>query len=292
MSMTNHFELFNDRILRYETMARVRRSQKQKDKFINIILQEIISIREDVLVCEFQDKTKKVGKNIYVGNIDTASKIISTYYDTPAKFIGNYYFDDNKKNGKNTINEILIESALYLFVGVFVFLGIQWFFNDKSSQIYWVVVAIFTFIYFMIFKNITNGRSEKKNLVRNTSTIVQLLDLMQEINKKDVAFALVDFGCNSELGLHALKAKNEKAQIIYLDSINTENDLYINSGNQWDKLSDDISFNKKAIYRIVSGKIDENKKVYLNKDSLNKQEINESNFEKIKKLIELQEGIS
>lgn len=290
--MMDRQELFNDRLLRYDTMVKVRRSEKQKNNFIGLVLQEIMSFRDDVLVSEFKDNTGKIGKNVYIGDIDNAKTIVATYYDTPLQFVSNYYFDDKNQNRKNTLNKIWIESGLYITSGIALFFGIQWFLKGMSQQWYWSIMALFTFVYFVLFKRIVNGRDESNNFVRNTSTIVQMIDMMQFTTNKNTAYAFVDYGSNNELGLHALLAKNSNAMIVYLDSVNTNKGLLRKSSRHWEHLNSEEVFNKEGVTRVVSGEIDNRQRAFLNKDSLKSHKTNENNFEIIKRIVGIQEDKS
>ena len=91
----------NDWIVRYGFLLKKRNSDKQKDKFIQTFLSDILNIRDDINVIEIEEKKRKY-HNIYIGAVSKADKIITTYFDTPIVSFGDYSFTDTEKNKRNT----------------------------------------------------------------------------------------------------------------------------------------------------------------------------------------------
>lgn len=56
-------------------------------------------------------------KNIYVGDIEKAEKVICTYYDTPVHALGSYFMFDWKDQRKKTIYSILLSFILLFSLG-------------------------------------------------------------------------------------------------------------------------------------------------------------------------------
>ena len=66
----------NDWIVRYGFLLKKRNTDKQKDKFIQTFLSDVLNIRDDINVIEIEEKKRKY-HNIYIGDVSKADKIIS-----------------------------------------------------------------------------------------------------------------------------------------------------------------------------------------------------------------------
>ena len=95
----------NDWIVRYVFLLKKRNTDKQKDKFIQTFLSDVLNIRDDINVIEIEEKKRKY-HNIYIGDVSKADKIITTYFDTPIVSFGDYSFTDTEKNKRNTLTRI------------------------------------------------------------------------------------------------------------------------------------------------------------------------------------------
>ena len=92
----------NDWIVRYGFLLKKRNTDKQKDKFIQTFLSDILTIRDDINVIEIEENKRKY-HNIYIGDVSKADKVITTYFDTPIVSFGDYSFSDVEKNKKKYI---------------------------------------------------------------------------------------------------------------------------------------------------------------------------------------------
>ncbi|WP_347239696.1 mannonate dehydratase [Enterococcus lactis] len=75
-------ELFRDWEFRYRYVYLKRRTKKSKQRFLSALVSDIYSMRTDVTVIAYDTPAYR-SKNIYVGDIEKAEKVICTYYDTP-----------------------------------------------------------------------------------------------------------------------------------------------------------------------------------------------------------------
>ena len=109
-------ELFRDWEFRYRYIYRKRRTKKSKQRFLSALVSDIYSMRTDVTVTAY-DTLAYRSKNIYVGDIEKAEKVICTYYDTPVHALGSYFMFDWKDQRKKTIYSILLSFILLFSLG-------------------------------------------------------------------------------------------------------------------------------------------------------------------------------
>lgn len=207
----------NDWIVRYGFLLKKRNSDKQKDKFIQTFLSDVLNIRDDINVIEIEEKKRKY-HNIYIGDVSKADKIITTYFDTPIVSFGDYSFTDSEKNKRNTLTRIAFESIASLCIGLGILLFLMRVFEGTLLT---TVLTVFALAFFYVLNGIVKGRASSKTQVRNTSSLVLVLSLLAKYKgNKKVAFAIVDGGCTNEIGLVALRNSVKAQSKIYeLDSV-------------------------------------------------------------------------
>lgn len=215
----------NDWIVRYGFLLKKRNSDKQKDKFIQTFLSDVLNIRDDINVIEIEEKKRKY-HNIYIGDVSKADKIITTYFDTPIVSFGDYSFTDTEKNKRNTLTRIAFESVASLCIGLGIFFSLTRVFEGTLLT---TVLTVFALAFFYVFNGIVKGRASSKTQVRNTSSLVLVLSLLAKYKgNKKVAFAIVDGGCTNEIGLVALKNSVKPQSRIYeLDSVGANTALIV-----------------------------------------------------------------
>ena len=98
--MMQQNEKFKDWLFRYQSIYRVRRTEKSKRRFLSALVTDLSEMREDVQVIEYNRQKKYASRNVYVGDIDKADQIICTYYDTPIQHFGPYILFDRRRTGK------------------------------------------------------------------------------------------------------------------------------------------------------------------------------------------------
>lgn len=215
----------NDWILRYGFLLKKRNSDKQKGKFIQAYLSDILTIRNDIHVKEIEVNKRKY-HNIYIGDVSKADKIITTYFDTPIVSFGDYSFKDFEKNQKNTLVRIAIESILAILLGVTLYFFISSLFEGWLLSI---LLAVFALVFFYLFSGIVKGRASGKTQVRNTSSLIEVLNMLEKYKKnKNVAFALVDGGCTNRVGLITLcRTVKTNSTVISLDCVGADEKLTV-----------------------------------------------------------------
>ncbi|MGL4695527.1 hypothetical protein [Enterococcus larvae] len=289
----NQNEVFKDRQFRYQHIYRLRRTKKQKQRFLSALVKDIAEVREDIQVIEYQQNKKYVSSNLYVGNIETADRIICTYYDTPPKGFGSYYLFDRAKQRKAVTGFILVSSMLALLAGGL--LTMLYMAQSGNTFDLRSISTLFVILcyggYFYLLSKIAKGLSARKTLIRNTSSVLAMLSLIGEGAGKKTAFAFVDEGCFGEVGLDVLqKSCKPSAKLYFLDSIGAEADLYITGDGETPiKLNETtrLEKQKRQISYIFSAKTasdDSGTQYYLDQSELNQKQLNSTNMMKIIKL--------
>ena len=223
-------EVFKDWLFRYQYVYRLRRTEKSKKRFLGALVTDIAKMREYVQVIEYNRQKKYASRNVYVGNIKKADQIICTSYDTPPESIGSYQLFDRKDQSKKTTLFIVLSSILAILLGVIGTL-VYMRFSANSFQMdsvgTWVIVAIYGF-YFVGLGKVTKGLSDRKTLVRNTSSILAMLKIIAENKQSKVAYAFLDEGSYGNSGLEELqKQTKSNCKIYYLDSVGASAPLHL-----------------------------------------------------------------
>lgn len=283
---------FKDWLFRYQYVYKVRKNEKSKTRFISSLVTDISEIRDDIQVIEYAETEGDRLRNVYIGNVEQADRIICAHYDTPIKTFGSYVFLNKKKAKNKTTGFILFSSILMVLLG----LAITLFYRGYSSGQFvlfsfsTLFMALFYGIYFYFLSKIAKGMAERKTLVRNTSSVLALMEMLKEIKDRKTAFAFVDKGSYGNTGVDVLKAANKKnADIYILDSIGSDAPLHL-VGNGFTKgqaekigiayeLLDHLRYN--YIFSSRTEKENNKTKYYLNRSDLKQKELNMENMEKV-----------
>lgn len=217
-------EILKEWFVRYTRIFNKRYSKKQKSLFLDAVVADIKAMRQDVKLHTYtQEKGPKgSGRNVYVGKIKQAKTIICTYYDTPLIYSGEYHLFDKELQKKQTVMVQILLSVFYLLIGI-VLATVFSFFKTPTA------VSVISYgIYLLGLLVITKGIPESHTEVRNTSSVLLILQSILLLKKQNVAFALLDNGCGNNDGLEKLLAlKKEDAKVYYLDSIGADEALYL-----------------------------------------------------------------
>lgn len=286
----NQTERFKDQQFRYQHIYRLRRTKKQKQRFLSALVKDITEVRDDIQVIEYQQNKRYVSSNLYVGDIERADRIICTYYDTPPKGFGSYHIFDRSKQKKAVTGFLLVSSLLALLVGLL----LTWLYMKQSDNTF-NIFSLQTLLvilcyggYFYLLSKVTKGLSTRKTLIRNTSSVLAMLSMIEGGVGRKTAFAFVDEGCFGDIGLKVLQevCKNS-AQIYFLDSVGADADLYIKDGEKEPiKLAETAGLGKQSnqVKYIFSAEMLENgsdKNYYLEQSMLNQKQLNSSNMKKV-----------
>lgn len=286
---------FKDWLFRYQYIYRVRSTEKSKRRFLSALVMDISKMREDIQVIEYNRHKKYASRNVYVGDIEKADQIICTYYDTPPKSYGSYVLFNLKEQRQRTTAFIIINSLLMILVGVIcTFVFMQYGENNFELNSFRAFPIIFVYgIYFFLLGKVTKGLPSRKTLIRNTSSVLALLELISELKEtSSTAFAFIDEGSFGESGLEALNTScKKKAQIFMLDSVGADAPLHV-LGNAFSKskikeLKIDHPSSNQGINYIFSARTEENEqkiRYYLKKSDLKQKKLNKQNLVKVIKL--------
>lgn len=285
-------DIFNDRLARYSFMYRSRNSNKEKTRFLKALVTDISQVRKDISVIEYNNQKKDNAQNVYVGDIKKADQIVCTYYDTPPAYSGDYILFDRKRQEKQTTKAAICTSLIWVFLGI---LGTLLYMKLVSApfvlfSVQTLCIALIYGVYFIILSKLAKGTWNRKNLIRNTSSVLCLLQMLTENqNQKKVAYAFIDEGCYGERGLDVLLSSVKKnAKVYYLDSIGADATLNVMGSQFKEELAESKKIRyvppKDQINYLFCADMNQNKEFFLDKSKLNKKNLNYDSF---KQTIEL-----
>jgi len=284
-------EQWKDWILRYNNVYKKRQSFKQKSRFLRSLSTDLQLLDKEFEIEEYSDSGNKkdTTRNVYVGDIENAKKVVTTYYDTPAKHFGSYHYFDIEKNGKNTILFTMLFAIIYLIVGALATIYIMES-NFEVLSFTGLIVVVFYFLYFYIFSKNVKGISRRNNLVQNTSSVVMMLDYINNSKySNNVAFAFVDKGTTSKQGLNNLLNEiKATTRVMYLDSIGSSQPIEVITPSTVIENSDESESESFMTHNDLDYVLTRDSKIsgyFLKKSELNSKEINQDNLEQTNQFI-------
>lgn len=286
-------EGFKDWLFRYQYVYRLRRTEKSKKRFLAALVTDIAKMREDVRVIEYNQQKKYAARNVYVGNIKQADRVICTFYDTPPESFGSYQLFDRKDQAKKTTRFILASTVVAILLGIIGTL-IYMRLSPNSFQLNSIgtlgIVAIYA-AYFALLGKVTKGLSNRKTLVRNTSSILAMLKMIAENKQKNIAYAFLDEGSYGNKGLDELQdqVKNH-CKIYYLDSVGASAPLHlIGESPNSSKINSNVDYqaaDQKVSYLFSARKDQEHAGFYLNPADLKEKQLNMENIATVTSLFQ------
>ncbi|MBO0411550.1 hypothetical protein JZO81_10790 [Enterococcus hulanensis] len=286
-------EGFKDWLFRYQYVYRLRRTEKSKKRFLAALVTDIAKMREDVRVIEYNQQKKYAARNVYVGNIKQADRVICTFYDTPPESFGSYQLFDRKDQAKKTTRFILASTIVAILLGIIGTL-IYMRLSPNSFQLNSIgtlgIVAIYA-AYFALLGKVTKGLSNRKTLVRNTSSILAMLKMIAENKQKNIAYAFLDEGSYGNKGLDELQdqVKNH-CKIYYLDSVGASAPLHlIGESPNSSKINGNVDYqaaDQKVSYLFSARKDQEHTGFYLNPADLKEKQLNMENIATVTSLFQ------
>lgn len=237
---------YEDWIIRYCAIAGKRFSKNQKLRFLSGIVQEFYDMGYSVDV-----KEAKVGGdknyNLYIGDIDKAKYVVAAYYDTPPSTYDllPYKLFDEKNRKLELIISTLVPMVLLILIGTLFIVKIAtpvW--SNSAFGALGIICTFSILCIFAIMYHIRNGIGRRSNFIRNTSSLIALLDFANSLSpdeRKKIAFALTDYGCTNCIGDKLLTGRvNKKCTVIHLDSIGNTNSLYLFHPNKFSSILEGI----------------------------------------------------
>lgn len=279
-------EKFKDWQFRYQYIYAKRQSDKSKNKFIGALLTDLFDLGVTPTIIEFDRQKNRASRNIYIGDLSHSKRVICTYYDTPQKFFGDYVLFDRDTQSRRTILYLIVTSVILLLIGFFSLLYLinnQFLvFNFQNPRAYLGFLVIL--IFFVVLGRVSKGLPNRQNLIRNTSTLLLMLSMIEKNNDEQTAFAFIDEGSLGEQGLKVLQSSVSKNTLIFfLDSIGANTALNF-KGEKSEKFSDNSIKNASGltVNYIFSGEKKDNQ-FYLSKKILKNKKINMKNLDGVMK---------
>lgn len=274
-------EFKKDILVRYVYILSKRYTDKQKLRASLALEKDLRSISSNVKVDIFNNKDKE-NRNLYVGSIKNAKTILATYYDTPSSFMGSYYPLDKKLQSRNSIIFIFLSSLIAISIAVLytIFFAVDVLKGKNIFSLPAFMIMISYFLFFILFNRIVRGIASRKTKIRNSSSLIYILDLIAEGKfNKSISFAFLDAGCTNNAGLERLAELNHNAKIIYLDSIGADYDL-VRFGYKDNKELFKKAYLPKNVTLKVAAEY-ENGKYKISRKKLNANNMKIENFEKL-----------
>lgn len=282
-------EQFNDWLIRYSLLYKKRYTKRQKQRFAQSFVTDLMNIRKDVEIRK--DKQEKESLYIVVGDLKKAKHVIATYYDTPAVYQGDYPFFHVEKQQKQTTNRIIWTALTLLILGTLFtyFVGMP-LFEQGGISYSTILLVVAYFVFFYIFGKATRGWPEKANLVRNTSSLLYLLKFIEENSDASKAYIFYDYGCQGTSSLQKVRSKLNlsKQRLTILDSIGAKGELLRVASSQQKAtniptiLSSEIETNCEYLLAVTK-QSEEVNELSLDKKTLKSKEINQENYRQLDK---------
>lgn len=265
-------EQFQDWYFRYRYLLKNRRHKKGKQRFLQALVSDLIAMRQDVQVMAYNEKTYH-SRNVYVGDITQAEKIICTHYDTPPSYLGKYVLFDKFEQRKRTLQALALGILLMLVMGAGL-LALYRHVNtgdfDLTQPVTLLWVLIFA-LYFALFGKVSKGLASRHAFFRNTSSILLMLSLMRQVTDQKVAYAFIDDGCFGTGGLDVIQqSARPNCDIVYLDCLGTDLPIHQIKTNGIDYL-----------FSAREGKGKDHVTYYLNQKDLKQKQISQSHFDAV-----------
>ena len=209
---------------------KIRKTRRQKDKFIDFIKQKYPKVIVE------EDTYYKKNKNLIFGDIEKARCIIASHYDTKS------LINDFERKYLRHSSTIFSYVVIYLLVAIFgIIAGIVGYKTNNMKIAYYIEL----FILLLVLLSLVIPGFKTNN--DNTSGVITILELIEKAKYDNVAFVLFDNKESKRQGSRSFKIKHEKL---------LENKLIINVDSIADGDYIAIITNKKAQekykYRIAS----------------------------------------
>lgn len=165
----------------------VRKTKKQKDRFIRLLQTYFPQL-------QIESTRFPKSRNLIIGNLDTAKVLLSAHYDTCARLPFPNFITPKKPLISILYSLLIVLPAIAL---IFVFSTILGFFVKD----FWVAYIITLLMYGVIIWLMMAGPANKHNANDNTSGVITLLEIYNQLSdeaKEQVAFVFFD---NEEKGV-------------------------------------------------------------------------------------------
>jgi len=190
-----------DLLLRYGLIMHRRFYDREKRRFLVALSKELASYGYKTQIKMTKHGQFKI-RNLYIGNIEKAKMIFTTYYDTPTIGMSSYQPLEKKTKSLNLINFlpltiIMIAGAAFISTIAQPNWSQNWF---STASLLSIVIS---FALFGLLLHFRRGIATRKNIIQNTSSILAIIELARKMDnnrREKCAFVLTDFGIANHFG--------------------------------------------------------------------------------------------
>lgn len=274
---------FKDWLFRYQYIYRLRNTDKNKTRFLNALSMDVLKLRKDIQIIEYQISSRQTLKNIYIGNLSKAEKVICTYYDTPLSHFGTYNFFDPLTQKKKTLSFTLFFSFIMILVGIVGMICLLSTMKQQASvfSIKLFAILFLALVYFYLLSKVSKGQLNYHTLIRNTSSVLTILSLIKkEKNNVNIAFAFIDRGTTIDQGFYFLEdIVSQTTDLILLDSVGAPAPI-----NKISRVSNHTG--QKFTYIFSARKNQRNGKLFLTQKDLKQKQLNFKNLTEVIQILD------
>jgi len=214
-------------IMRYAIVSRKRFRRKDKERYLSGLQRDLTSMSVSTKITQAKLKGERI-HNLYVGDLQKAKQIIWTYYDTPKKTFSLYpHKIGQRPPAILNLFTMALPNLLLIALGILFYMLIGR--NLQESTDAWKTLFFFAFyvalLSCMVFfkKGVANGIS----MNRNSASVVGMMQLIDYLKSKSIAFAFVDFDCINGYGEAMLRAYvGDDKRFIKLDCIGSKDPIH------------------------------------------------------------------
>ncbi|AEB06807.1 hypothetical protein Corgl_0693 [Coriobacterium glomerans PW2] len=225
---------------------------------------------------------KKVYRNLYAGDLDRCTWLVTTYYDTPIKsfsrrraeaFTSGFRFRDLVAS--SVVSMLLVLGAAEILWSTLIPPLRQ----SGVFSIWGLVFVIVLFLTCAAVIRLREGIARRGNVIRNSSSLMvifQLANVLRRTNSlSHVAFALIDEGCRCELGVKMLSDRlgDRHPRRVYLDAVGAVGSVIcfsrLSTPYRWPAIVRSSSSEEelsKGEYLITAGSEDDSNRIHIHID--------------------------
>jgi len=189
-----------DLLIRYGVFMHRRFYDREKRRFLVALAKEFEEYGYQTQIKMHKHGAFKI-RNLYVGNMERAKTIFTTYYDTPTVSMSSSYKLLDKKPNQPLTNAIPLAVIMIIGVVFIQYVGLpNWSTNWWSTaSLLSVLVALILFGLLIHFRR---GMGARRNVVRNTSSILAMIEAARNLDPDltKSAFVFTDYGCVNHFG--------------------------------------------------------------------------------------------
>lgn len=221
MEAEKRSERWNDWLFHYQYLFRQRYTKRQKRKFVRALATDLQALDADVRV-ENTGTKKEPAYRVVVHDPAKADQIIVTYFEGARPVLGDLDLLDVQDVKRKTMRKLGLDIACWL-VATIALAGM--FFRMKVQGVGVVVFGLGFLLLFGWARMIRDGSSFSPSLVRNTSSILAMLNMV-ECAPKSTAFVFVERAHGSFKELKKSLNAKKGCRLVFLDCVGADAPLH------------------------------------------------------------------